>query len=258
MRDRLISILVIMVILLTVLPFGVDASEGVTLNPIFAKTPGDSVTISGATNLDEVNIKVLRPNGTILFVEVAAVSRGIFTKTFDLPINAAEGTYTVVAGQGSIVANETFDVKEEISSNADLSNLELSAGALYPIFNSSETTYTVEVACDVAGITITPTAADTWATIKVNGTPVESGQTTGALPLNEGENIIAVEVTAKDGTVKEYTVTVIREAVPATITIDPISDKLPGDSVTISGETTLDEVSIKVIRPNNTILYRGC
>ena len=39
------------------------------------------------------------------------------------------------------------------------------------------------------------------------------------------------------------------------IKLNNISDKIPGDSVTISGNTTLPEISIKVISPNKTVLY---
>jgi len=39
------------------------------------------------------------------------------------------------------------------------------------------------------------------------------------------------------------------------VKLNNISDKIPGDSVTISGNTTLPEISIKVISPNKTVLY---
>lgn len=41
------------------------------------------------------------------------------------------------------------------------------------------------------------------------------------------------------------------------ITLNSISDKNPGDSVTISGSSSLGEISIKIIAPNNTVLYFG-
>jgi len=82
----------------------------VTLNSIPAKAPGESVTISGATNLDEVSIKVIRPDSTILYVEVITASNGAYTHTFDLPEDAQAGAYTVVAGQGNNVATTTFAV----------------------------------------------------------------------------------------------------------------------------------------------------
>ena len=40
-----------------------------------------------------------------------------------------------------------------------------------------------------------------------------------------------------------------------TVNLNSISDKIPGDKVTISGNTTFPEISIKVISPNKTVLY---
>ncbi len=80
------------------------------------------------------------------------------------------------------------------SSNADLSDLELSAGSLSPAFSSAELSYTASVT--VSSITVTPTADDAGATITVNGEPVDSGDPSGAVSLHLGVNVIAVVVTA--------------------------------------------------------------
>ena len=57
------------------------------------------------------------------------------------------------------------------SSNADLSNLVLSAGSpLTPPFASGTTSYTLNVPFSIDQPTATPTAADANATITVNGT----------------------------------------------------------------------------------------
>jgi|GEM_PF-901066 len=232
----------------------VNLPTSITVDPI-AKTPGDSVTISGATNLDEVSIKVIRPDGTILYVEVITASNGAYTHTFDLPADAQTGAYTVVAGQGNNVATATFEVTTAPSGNADLSSLVLSAGELTPAFNEDIQNYIASVANSVDSLSVTAVTADAGAMLTINGQAATSGTTYGPIALAVGENEITITVTAADGTVKEYTVTVIREGLPATITIDPIPNRTPGDSVTISGATNLDEVSIKVIRPDGTILY---
>jgi len=51
---------------------------------------------------------------------------------------------------------------------------------------------------------------------------------------------------------------VFAENLPATndaVRLDSISDKAPGDTVTITGTTTFPEITIKVLNPNKTILY---
>ncbi len=103
-----------------------------------------------------------------------------------------------------------------ISSNADLSNLTLSTGALSPAFTPATTSYTASVANGIASITTTPTAADINSTITVNGNPVTSGTPSASIPLNVGPNTITTIVTAQDAvTTKTYTVTVTRAAAGA-------------------------------------------
>ncbi len=98
-----------------------------------------------------------------------------------------------------------------VSSNADLSNLVLSAGVLAPAFGSA-TSYTASVANGINSITITPTSAESHASITVNSNTVVSSSPSAAIPLNVGDNTITTTVTAQDGTTKTYTVIVTRAA----------------------------------------------
>ncbi|MFT9848537.1 cadherin-like beta sandwich domain-containing protein [Aneurinibacillus sp. REN35] len=107
----------------------------------------------------------------------------------------------------------TDPIVAPLSTNADLSNLSLSEGTLSPLFASGTTGYTVNVGNAVSSLTVTPTVADSTATVKVNGVTVTSGNASGAISLSEGSNSITVEVTAQDGTTKKtYTITVTRAA----------------------------------------------
>ncbi len=103
-----------------------------------------------------------------------------------------------------------------LSSNANLSNLILSSGALSPAFAAATTSYTASVANGVTSITVTPTSADVNSTITVNGNPVTSGSPSGSITLNVGSNTITTIVTAQDAvTTKTYTVNVTRAAAGA-------------------------------------------
>lgn len=97
-----------------------------------------------------------------------------------------------------------------LSSNANLSNLTLSSGSLAPTFAAGTTSYTAYVAANISTINLSPTLADATATVKVNGSSVSSGSASASVSLSYGSNSIPVLVTAQDGTVKTYTVTVIR------------------------------------------------
>ena len=78
------------------------------------------VAISGTTSLSEVSIKVIGPSSTILYMEVVKASGGEFTNTFTMPASAELGTYTVVVGQGTDVANKTF-IFNSVSCNVSYS-----------------------------------------------------------------------------------------------------------------------------------------
>lgn len=94
--------------------------------------------------------------------------------------------------------------------SAALSSLVLSSGALVPAFSSSTLAYTQQVSYDTDSLTVTPTAADSTATITVNGVRVVSGQASGAIHLAVGNNAITVVVTPVYGASQTYTATVNR------------------------------------------------
>ena len=100
----------------------------------------------------------------------------------------------------------------DVKDNAKLSALSISAGTLN--FDADTLNYTVTVANDVTGVTVTPTADDNDATVTVNGTDVASGSASREISLTEGEDtVIQVVVTAEGGTpTGTYTITVSRAA----------------------------------------------
>jgi len=132
------------------------------------------------------------------------------------------------------------------SSDATLSSLTISSGTLTPAFAPGTTSYTVGVPNSMSSVTIIPTANESHATIKVNGTAVVSGSASGDISLSVGDNTILIQVTAQDGTTTAtYTVTVNRSATPtstptvttsAATTVASSSANLNGD-LTALGST---------------------
>ena len=101
------------------------------------------------------------------------------------------------------------------STDASLSGLSLSSGALSPAFSATQFTYDASVGDAVDSITVTATTTDNNAVLTVNGAVTTSGSPSAAVPLNTGANQIALVVTAEDTTTTEtYTVTVTREDPP--------------------------------------------
>jgi hypothetical protein len=124
------------------------------------------------------------------------------------------------------------------NSNADLSNLTISAGTLAPAFAAGTVAYSTSVPNGTASLTVTPTAADAGATIevRVNGgayASVASGAPSGALALNVGTNIVDVKVTATDTTtIKTYSVEVVRAS--AAPSPEPITVTTSGGQMVLS------------------------
>lgn len=101
-------------------------------------------------------------------------------------------------------------VFEPPSTNANLSALAMSAGTLSPSFASSTIGYTVNLPGGTTSMTVTPTSANAFATIKVNSSTVTSGNASGSITLSNGANPITIEVTAEDPiATKTYTVNAI-------------------------------------------------
>ena len=97
--------------------------------------------------------------------------------------------------------------------NATLSDLTLSAGDLDQAFQSSLLDYTATVNFLTASTTVTPTTADADATVTVNGAAVASGSASESIPLDVGDTLITVIVTAGNSTSTEtYTVSISRES----------------------------------------------
>ncbi|WP_428233128.1 FG-GAP-like repeat-containing protein [Flavobacterium sp.] len=113
------------------------------------------------------------------------------------------------------------------SNNANLSALTSSAGTISPVFATATTAYTATVSNATTTTTVTPTVEDALATVQVqvNGggyTTIASGTSSSALVLNVGNNSIDIKVTAQNGDVKTYILTICRGAVPTFTAIDPI------------------------------------
>ncbi|HAX73937.1 MAG TPA: hypothetical protein DCY20_10480, partial [Firmicutes bacterium] len=96
----------------------------------------------------------------------------------------------------------------ELSSEARLDKLSVNKGTLTPAFNADVYNYSVTVENNVSKINLTGSAMDKLATV--------SGL--GNHELKVGENTLAVNVTAENGTIKTYTVKVTRlaEEIPTT------------------------------------------
>ncbi|WP_336281929.1 autotransporter domain-containing protein [Cronobacter dublinensis] len=124
----------------------------------------------------------------------------------------ASGLYMSVKTANGFISPVTVSCSAAVtrSSDATLSGLSFSGGALSPTFSAATTSYHATVDYAVSSVTLTPVTAHAAATVTVNGSPVASGSASQAITLSVGANNIGIIVTAEDGTPKTYNVIVQR------------------------------------------------
>ncbi|OOV33892.1 hypothetical protein BO91_02260, partial [Candidatus Synechococcus spongiarum LMB bulk10E] len=218
---------------LTSLALSVGGSP-VTLTPSF--TPATNLVYRATVDYDATSISVTASwsgSKAVLasskdwhdltapvFSEEAFASSGS-----SVSLNLKAGGVTRINLSVDTTTTYAIDIHRRPSTDATLSGLTASSstsasGAGTPLtldqsFAAGTTAYTASVANERTHVKLTPTVADSNATVKVGKgtslTAVTSGSASGAISLQVGANVITVKVTAQDGTTtKTYTVTVTR------------------------------------------------
>ena len=119
--------------------------------------------------------------------------------------------------------------------NAGLSVLTISEGTLTPVFDSGTFTYSATVPNAVTSLTITPTTADSGATVAVTvngGAAMTTGPFTAALDV--GANTIEVVITGADSSTLTYRLTVTRDEAPTVPTVVEPQLGLQGNMLTVT------------------------
>lgn len=181
------------------------------LSPAFnANTVNYSVTTANSSASTTVTATVQVASSTLMINGSPAMSGVPFGP---IPLNPS-GTTTIVtiavrAQDGVTVKTYTVTVARGTSSNANLSNLVVSAGSLKPAFSPSRTSYDVETSKTTFSTTVTATVQDAGvATLKIEGIPATSGRSFGPIPLFSNTTRIDIEVRAQNGSTKTYRVDV--------------------------------------------------
>jgi hypothetical protein len=101
-------------------------------------------------------------------------------------------------------------------------------------------------------MTVTPTANESHATIKVNGATVVSGSASGSISLSVGSNTITTVVTALDGTTKKtYTVVVTRASSEDWLTGWTYRKKITINNANVGSDLTNFPVHVKINADSN-------
>ena len=182
-----------------------------TLSPTFAAgTTTYTASVANSVNSLTVTPTVAEAHATVKVNGVTATSGSAATIS-GLIVGTNTITVEVTAQDPTITKTYTVTVTRN-SNDANLSALAISQGTLSPSFATGTISYSASVANSVGTLTLTPTVNFPSATVTVSGTAVTSGSPSGAISLAVGANVIPVLVTAQDGTLQTYTVTVTRTA----------------------------------------------
>jgi len=115
---------------------------------------------------------------------------------------------TSTSENGATVKTFTLTITREASSVNTLSNLTLDVGTLTPVFSEGVLEYSVQVTSGTSSLAVVPTSSSASASIKVNTVSVVSGAPRIVNLEVSGATVIDVEVTAQNGAIKMYVITV--------------------------------------------------
>ena len=166
---------------------------------------------------------------TTINVNGTAVTSGTASGSIALAVGKTTITIIATAQDGITTHTYSIAITRAPSSNALLSIIKTTPTSALTNTGTTgtTTTYTTTAASSTASVTITPTAQDPTAAIKVNGTGVASGTASGSIAIPVGQTIITIVVTAQDGTTTHtYSITVTRlsnDALLSTIKLTPAS-----------------------------------
>lgn len=189
---------------------GLTLSSG-SLTPAFdSSTLSYTVSVGFSASSITVTPTAAQSSASIT-VNGSAVSSGSASSAVSLTVGANTVTVLVTAQDGTQTTYSLTVTRAAASSNANLSALTISAASFAPTFLSATTSYIVMMSNLAANFTVTPTAADSGATIqtRINGgsySAVSSGGATSAYTPTNGANTFDIQVTAEDGTLKTYSI----------------------------------------------------
>ena len=186
-----------------------------SLDPAFAASTL-SYTVNVATTVTSVDVSATKADADAVMSGDLTAGAGIATGQATIPLDGP-GTskvvsITVTAPSGAFQTYTVTVNRAAPSSDANLSVLTVTGGPLVPDFAPNTTIYTLNVPFSVDSVTVSATKSDPNAVMSGDltaGTGVPAGQATVPLiPLLP--RIVSITVTAPNGDVKIYSVTITR------------------------------------------------
>lgn len=230
-----------------------------------------TATLNGSVNANGVSTGVVFEYGsTTAYGNTVTASPAIVTGSSP---NAVGAILSGLSGETTyhyrVKASNSTDVTpgqdltfRTLSNNGNLSALVLNTGTLTPAFASSVLNYSATVPHSVTSVSATATTASVLSSLTVNGTTIPSGTAGPSLTLSVGQRVIAIIVTAEDGSTRSYNVTVTRlpdTTAPTVIVSSPttgstVTSPLLPISGTASDDGVLQSVTVRVNGGTPTVM----
>ncbi|CAN7716889.1 S-layer homology domain-containing protein [Paenibacillus sp. LjRoot153] len=177
--------------------------SGITLNPsVSGNVYAYTATVPNEVSVTEATYSTSDNNAT------AELQLNGASTNNPLPLSVGANVISiVVTAKDGTIQPYTVTVTRAGSNNAALTSLHLSGITLTPTVSENVYAYTASVPNEVSVTEATYSTSDNNATAELlfNG-----ASTSNPIPLSVGSNVISVVVTAQDGTIQPYTVTVTR------------------------------------------------
>ena len=200
-----------------IITFGAE-EQTLTLTPEFSPTTFDYTLPIVTNNVTSLDITAIGEDTSKVLINDKTPTDG----TANIPLVVGPNTITIkVTPNTDTTIINTYTLTVHRAADVALSSLETNIGTLSPAFNAETKAYTVTLDTLANAIDVTATPNDPDTTIKIKEKGDGTGTQTQTIAITAGTNTIPINITGSDGvTTGEYTLTVIRPAALASLTID--------------------------------------
>lgn len=157
-------------------------------------------TVANDVEQVSVTVELLDENSTIDINGMTGTS-GVPIGPIDVDFGNNELFVTSIAAFGDETLTYRIIVERELSSNARLSSLSVTPGALDQLFDPAVEDYTASLSFLTRFVHVIAESENAYATIQVNGAPVSSGIPSEPIKLfiEQGATLLDISVIAQDG-----------------------------------------------------------
>lgn len=196
--------------------YTVVVTRGQSSNAVLASLELTGYALAPAFHKDSLSYFVQVGNGIPSVSILAAVANpaATYSASPPSPVALKVGSNTITVAVTAEDKSKRFymiQVTRSKNGNDTLLSLGSTAGPLTPAFDKSILNYSATVVNTVPSVTFTPSVEVSTSSVAVNGSALASGSTSLPFSLKDGPNPVPIAVTAEDGSVRTYTVTVTRE-----------------------------------------------